>query len=69
MIAILLTIYCMGIIISYKYIKISFGQCRVDFLIRIIWTMLGLLSWFTIIGFMIQRWMSRYDDHQYKKML
>jgi len=68
MLAIVYTVYVIGIIISYSMMRRSYGQCRKTLLIKMVWTILCLLSWLTLIGFMIDKYMSRYNDRQYGRM-
>jgi len=68
MLAIVYTVYVMGIIISYGILNKEYGQCRKSLLIKMVWTMLGLLSWLNIVGYMVDKWMCRYDDRQYGRM-
>jgi hypothetical protein len=59
MFEILMIIYFIGVVLSYRTMRLYYGQYKKDFLIKMIWTILGLLSYLNIIGFYIGGWQNR----------
>lgn len=55
----LMTIYCIGIFLSYRKLKLYYGQCKKDFLIKILWAIIILFSWIGLLGFSIGQWLNR----------
>lgn len=54
-----MSLYFIGVVLTYRKLRISYGQCRNQVLIKILWTLIGLLSWISLLGFRIGQWQRR----------